>query len=140
MAHAEQQEAGTAPVQGENQAPQAESPEEPKAQEQSARPEKPEKSVPYSRFQQVNEQKKAAEETLKGVVDDLLDEIPEDMRDIIPDLSPAEKIKWIRLAQKKGLFGAAPVNGPDSERPGGKPPQNLNGMTPYAKMATGYKF
>jgi len=99
-----------------------------------------EKSVPYARFHQVNEQKKAAEETLKGLADEALEEIPEDLRDIVPNLPPADKIKWIRAAMKKGLFGkAVQTNGPDSERPGGKPPQNHENMHPYAVIAQGYK-
>ena len=47
-----------------------------------------EKTVPYARFQQVNDAKKQAEATLQGVVDELMDDIPEDMREIVPDLPP----------------------------------------------------
>ncbi len=100
----------------------------------------PEKTVPYARFQQVNEQKKAAEETLKALAEEAFEEVPENMRELIPDLSPALQIKWIRMAMKKGLFGGnTQKNGPDAERPGGKPPQNYEGMHPYAVMAQGYK-
>jgi hypothetical protein len=99
------------------------------------------KTVPYERFQKVNDAKKAAEETLSGIVTELLEDIPEDLRDIVPDLPPAEKIKWIRAAHKKGVFGgrAPEPNGPDSKRPGGKPPVDYSNMTPQAIMATGYK-
>ena len=104
-------------------------------------PDKGEKTVPYERFQKVNDAKKAAEETLSGIVTELLEDIPEDLRDIVPDLPPAEKIKWIRAANKKGVLGgrAPEPNGPDSKRPGGKPPVDFSNMTPQAIMAMGYK-
>lgn len=104
-------------------------------------PDKGEKTVPYERFQAVNAAKKQAEETLSGIVTELLEDIPEDLRDIVPDLTPAEKIKWIRAAHKKGVFGgrATEPSGPDSKRPGGKPPVDFSNMTPAQMMATGYK-
>jgi hypothetical protein len=99
------------------------------------------KTVPYERFQKVNDAKKAAEDTLAGIVSELLEDIPEDMRDIVPELPPADKIKWIRAAHKKGVFGGRnqEPNGPDSKRPGGKPPADFTNMTPAQIMATGYK-
>ena len=102
--------------------------------------EKPEKSVPYTRFQQVNEARKSAEATLQTVVDELLEDVPEDMREIVPNLPAAEKIKWIRAAFKKGVFGGGgQPSGPDSQRPGGKPPKNFDGLSPTQIMAMGYK-
>ncbi|QLA18959.1 hypothetical protein [Desulfolutivibrio sulfoxidireducens] len=102
-------------------------------------PEKNEKTVPYARFQAVNDAKKQAEETLTGLVAELLEDIPEDMRDVVPDLPPAQKIKWLRAAQKKGLFTAKQEpTGPDSKRPGGKPATDFNGMSAQEKMAHGY--
>lgn len=102
-------------------------------------PEKTEKTVPYARFQAVNDAKKAAEETLTGLVAELVEDIPEDMRDMVPDLPPAQKIKWLRAAQKKGLFTAKQEpTGPDAKRPGGKPATDFNGMSAQEKMAHGY--
>ena len=47
-------------------------------------PDKPEKTVPYSRFAQVNDAKKAAEETLMGLVDELKEDVPEQFKGLIP--------------------------------------------------------
>lgn len=99
-----------------------------------------EKTVPYARFQQVNESRKQVEATLQGVVDELMDDIPEDMRDIVPNLPPADKIKWLRAATKKGLFGGQQkASSPDSKRPGGKPPTDFSNMTPMEMRSMGYK-
>ena len=62
-----------------------------------------------------------------------------DKREIIPELPPAQQINWIRKAQKVDLFGLKQIDGPDSRRPGGKPPADFEGMSPQAIMATGYK-
>ena len=103
-------------------------------------PDKGEKTVPYSRFQAVNDAKKQAEETLAGIVAELVEDIPEDFRDIVPDLPPAQKITWIRNANKKGLFTSkAPESGPDSKRPGGKPPVDTAGMSPTHLIEMGLK-
>jgi hypothetical protein len=102
---------------------------------------KGEKSVPYTRFQQVNEQKKAAEGTLQELVDELKQDIPEDMQDLVPNgLNPADQVRWIRNAMKKGLFSQGQAqDGPDPKRAGGKPPTDFEGMSPQSIMAQGYK-
>lgn len=103
-------------------------------------PDKGEKTVPYARFQAVNDAKKQTEETLTGIVAELVEDIPEDMRDIVPDLPPAAKITWIRNATKKGLFTAkAPESGPDAKRPGGKPTIDTAGMSPTQLIELGLK-
>lgn len=95
--------------------------------------------IPKSRFDQVVNQRKAAETALEEIANELAEEIPEDMKDVIPDLPPAQKIKWLRAAIKKGVFGGnQQASGPDSKRPGGKPPVNFDGMSPQAIMAQGY--
>ena len=102
-------------------------------------PDKSEKTVPYTRFQQVNDAKKQAEETLTALVDELKDEVPEEHRDLIPGVSPAEQIKWIRSAMKKGLFTAPAPSGPDSKRPGGNPGHDLSGLSPSQMIEMGLK-
>ncbi len=52
--------------------------------------------IPKTRFNRVLEQKKAAEAALKTVADELIQDIPDDMRDLVPAIAPAEQIKWIR--------------------------------------------
>lgn len=103
-------------------------------------PDNRENMIPKSRFDEVNAKRKAAEETLSGVVDELLEDIPEDMRDLVPDLAPAERIKWIRAASKKGLFAPRESHGPDSDKAGGgKKPPNYEAMSPLQMREAGYK-
>lgn len=107
-------------------------------QEQGNAPDKSEKTVPYARFAQVNEQKKQAEETLSSIAEELMEDVPEDMREIVPNLPPAEKIKWLRQAVKKGFFTKQDVKELDSKRPNGNPPKDYSNMTSYEKMSKGY--
>jgi hypothetical protein len=100
---------------------------------------KDQQTVPYSRFAQVNEQKKGLEGELKEVADALLEDVPEEFRDLIPDLPPGQKIKWIRQAQAKGLFNPPKADALDSKRPGDKKTPDLNAMTPMQMRASGYK-
>ena len=96
--------------------------------------------IPKSRFDALNEKKKAAETALEEIATSLMETVPEEMRDIIPNLSPADKVKWIQTAQKKGLFVIQQeTNGPDSKKPGDKKPTDFENMSPQAIMATGYK-
>ena len=108
-----------------------------------ATPEKPtgtgEKMVPKSRLDQVIAQRKRADDAIKFVVTELREDIPEEFRDLVPDIEPAEQVKWIRNAVSKGLFEKAPASGPDSKRPGGKPPIDYENMTPQQMMEAGYK-
>jgi len=96
--------------------------------------------IPLSRLNQEIEKRKQSDSALNEIADSLIEDIPEDIRDIIPNLAPAEKIKWIRNANKKGFFDSKPPgDSPDPKRPGGKPPADFKDMTPQAIMATGYK-
>jgi hypothetical protein len=95
--------------------------------------------IPHARLNQEIEKRKASETALKEVADGFVENVPEEMRDLIPDLSPAAKIKWIRDASAKGIFDPKPAEGIDTKRPGGKPPADFKNMDPRAIMATGYK-
>jgi hypothetical protein len=86
--------------------------------------------IPKSRFDQVVSQKNELNETLKGLVDELKQDIPEDLQDLIPDMKPQEQIKWLRNATKKGLFNTAKADGPDSNTPGpSNTKPNLEGLS-----------
>ena len=99
----------------------------------------PEKTVPYARFKEVVDARKAAEESLAAVVEEMIATLPEDMVDLVPNLPPAEKIRWINAAKAKGLFTPpAPANSPDAKRPSGKPAQDISDMSPMQKMQAGY--
>jgi hypothetical protein len=96
--------------------------------------------IPKSRFDALNEKKKAAESSLEEIADGFIETIPEDMRELVPNLPPAAKIKWIQAAQKQGFFGKSHKNsGLDSKKPGDKKPIDYNGMSPQAMMASGYR-
>ena len=98
-----------------------------------------EKTVPYSRFQEVNSAKKAAETELQAVADGLKEEVPEEFKDLIPDLPPGQLIKWIRQAQAKGIFNPPKADALDTKRPGDKKTPDLNAMTPHQMRVVGYK-
>jgi hypothetical protein len=97
------------------------------------------RTVPYARFSEVNEKRKAAEAELQSVADSLKEEVPESHRDLIPDLPPAALIKWIRTATAKGLFSTKAVEPPDGgKRPNSKQTPNLDGLSPQTLMSMGY--
>lgn len=88
--------------------------------------------IPKHRFDEVNQKRKDAEESLQSVVAEMVDDIPEQFRELVPNLAPTDQIKWIRNAQKSGLFSSkAPAKSPDSKRPGSmtKPPSDYSGMS-----------
>ena len=96
--------------------------------------------IPKSRFDALNEKKKAAESSLEEIANGFVETIPEEMRELVPNLSPAEKIMCIQTAQKQGLFGKNQKNsGLDSKKPGDKAPTDFKDMSPQAIMASGYK-
>lgn len=137
------EDTGTATVNGEQNAEPAQAAPAPA---QPAPDPKPENygSVPYARFQEVVEQRKGLESTLNGLIDGMVADLPEHMRDLVPNLPPAEKAAWIRAARDRGLFGGGgndsllPPNGPDAKRPGAKQPIDLTGLSPLQKMQAGY--
>lgn len=100
-----------------------------------------EKTVPYSRFQEMNTAKKLAEAALEAVVKEMEQDVPEAMRDLIPaSLPAAERAAWIRNAKARGLFTPpASPSSPDAKRPGGKPTINISDLLPMQKMRAGYK-
>jgi len=95
-------------------------------------------TIPRSRLNTEIERRKASEKTLKEVADNLVEDVPEDKRGIIPDLEPAKKIAWLKDAFKMGFFEDKKIEAVDSKRPGDKKPTNFDTMSPQAKMATGY--
>ena len=131
---------GNATVNGEDQ-PQADAPQNAQNSPQDAPKPQPETHVPYSRFKEVVDARKAAEESLAEVVQEIITTLPEEMRDLVPNLSPAEKIRWINTARQRGVFarpGSGDTDSPGSRRPGAKPPQDLSGMNPVQMMSMGY--
>lgn len=94
-------------------------------------------AVPYSRFAEVNAKRKAAEDALSAIVDGLCEQVPEDMRSLIPNLPPVERAQWLKDAQAKGLFSKqtkAPATSPDAKRPSGKQNTDTSGMNAMQKL------
>jgi len=113
------------------------------AQDDKAKEPQKAQTVPYERFKEVVDARKLAEESLSAVVDEIVATLPEKLRDLVPDLPPAEKIRWINKARHNGVFVNAATGDPDtdspgSKRPGAKPPQDLSGMNPVQMMSMGY--
>ena len=96
--------------------------------------------IPKARFDEVNAKKKAAEDELATVADSLKEDIPEEHRDLIPDLPPAALIKWIRAANAKGIFSPkAPESVDGGKRPNPRQPnEDTTGLSPQTIMARGY--
>jgi hypothetical protein len=99
------------------------------------------KYVPKSRLDEVIRQKNEALEMMNALADELTEEVPEEYRDMIPDLAPADKVKWLRAAQKRGLFSSAVagMNSPDSRRTGGGRAVDFDGLSPQAMLRMGYE-
>jgi hypothetical protein len=102
--------------------------------------EKPENkdSIPKSRLDQEISKRKDAEKGLQALCDQMIEDVPEEKRSIIPDLAPSAKIAWLREANKQGIFDDRKAESIDSKRPGDQKPPNFDGMSPQAIMATGY--
>jgi len=95
--------------------------------------------IPLSRLNQEIEKRKAVEKTVEEIAESLMDAVPEEFRDIIPDVPASEKIKWLRIAELKGLFHKEKPD-LDSKKPSGeKVPTDFSGLSPQAIMAQGYK-
>ena len=130
---------GTAAVNGEQQ-PQDNATDNAQNSPQDAQKPQSESSVPYARFKEVVDAKKAAEDSLADVAQAMVDGLPEEYRDLVPDLCPAAKIKWISAATAKGVFFAKPSepDSPGSKRPGAKPPTDFSGLSPREIIRAGY--
>ena len=106
--------------------------------------EKPEdkNKIPKSRLDQEIEKRKGAESELKELAEELKSDIPEEFKELVPDLPPSKLIKWIREANRKGLFdpkNEGDTKELDKKRPSQKKAEDLDSLSPYAKMARGYK-
>lgn len=88
-------------------------------------------------------QRKQLEADLEAVYKDLLQEIPEDKKELIPNLPIASRVIWLRSALKRGVFAkeTKPQVQVDQSRPKITPETqiNLDNLKPEQKMAIGYK-
>ncbi len=104
--------------------------------------EKSKGGIPKARLDQEIEKRKGAESELKDIAEELKADIPEEFQDLIPDLPPSKLIKWIRSANAKGLFDPRTeeeIKELDKKRASQKKTEELDSLSPYDKIARGYK-
>lgn len=95
--------------------------------------------IPKHRFDEVNQQKKEAQEALKNVVDGMKQEIPEQYQSLVPNVKPEDQIKWIQDAKKAGMFNSQPASSPEPARPGPtNSSKDISSMTPDEKFEAAY--
>jgi len=95
--------------------------------------------IPRSRLNEEIQKRKAVEDHMQKIADELRLDVPEEFQDLIPDVAPAEQCKWIRGAQAKGLFDSKEPAPIDNKKPNDKKPESFEGMSPQSIMSMGYK-
>jgi len=76
---------------------------------------------------------------LKQAAEALLSGVPEHLKPLIPDVGPAEQIKWFRAAEATGVFNPPAVPATDAARPKSTVPEpDLSKLPPMARMSRGY--
>jgi hypothetical protein len=74
------------------------------------------------------EQAQVYEQTIGEILEIELNDVPEDKRGLVPELAPHAKLKWLREAKSKGLFGTtAPPPPPKPGAANAPPPPPANG-------------
>lgn len=93
-----------------------------------------------AKYKSADKRAKELEAIITEMLNARLENLPEELRDIIPEgLTPEQKLAWIDKAERKGLFGnkaEEPVGGATN------PPQqqsiNLDDASPFQKLLMGY--
>ena len=75
---------------------------------------------------------------MKTVADGLLEDVPEEFKDVVPDLPPGKLIAWLRNASRKGLFDKPSTESLDSKRANKKETTDLSGLSPAQMMSAGF--
>lgn len=77
---------------------------------------------------------------VRAAAETLLATVPDHLKGLIPDASPAEQIKWFRKASESGAFEKpAAVPTTDTTRPKSMVPEpDLSKLPPIARMSRGY--
>ena len=88
--------------------------------------------VPKTSLDEVNGKFDAMAKELDALVSAEVEALPEDMRDIVPDLDPVAKLKWLQKVKAKGVFNKAPArtSDPDSKRPTNSRTVDMEGLSP----------
>ncbi|MFO1150950.1 MAG: hypothetical protein U1E62_21455 [Alsobacter sp.] len=99
--------------------------------------------IPKGRLDEEIAKRKAIEADLAKLADEVLAEVPEHLKPLIPaGLGAAERIAWYRGAKATGVFAAKPtVPATEHGRPTTTPREgvDLSTLSPLAKIAAGYR-
>lgn len=83
-----------------------------------------------------------AEQVLAELVADALASVPEALRGLVPDVAPANQLRWINQARKAGLFEKPKPDVPvtDTAKPAVTPKRaDFNSLPIHARIAAGYR-
>lgn len=95
--------------------------------------------IPKARLDQEINKRREAEGALKEIAESIKSDVPENFKDLVPDLPPQKLIKWIQDANAKGLFVEKKPDALDTKRPSDKKQEDLSGLSPQQMMSRGYK-
>ena len=105
---------------------------------------KAEKTVPYGSLHEERQKRKAAETQLEAMATEMLKQVPEELRGLIPEsLPPLERVAWFNSAKSTGIFektaSTPAVPRTDSGQPRmTPPPTDLQKLPPSERMKLGY--
>lgn len=98
--------------------------------------------IPKARLDEEIQKRRTLEEQLGSVAEVLLADVPESFRDLVPNVSPAEKVKWLQAAKAKGLFAGSTetekpkVPATDTKAPKTAPrEEDLSALPPQVRIA-----
>lgn len=89
---------------------------------------------------QMKERAERLEKYINSMLEAKLENVPEDMRELIPEgLSPEEKLLWVEKAEKRGLFGKT-VDEPigSSANPISNNASDVSTLSPFQLLRLGY--
>lgn len=95
--------------------------------------------IPKSRLDEEIAKRRAAEAEVTKLVDEMVSDLPEQYRGLVPDgLGGAEKLAWLRKAKATGIF-VAKVPPTDNGRPTSTPRvPDFNNLPTLTKIAASY--
>ena len=101
-------------------------------------------TVPYGSLHEERQKRKAAETQLETMATEMLKQVPEELRGLIPEsLPPLERVAWFNSAKETGIFDKSAstpaVPRTDSGQPRmTPPPTDLQKLPPSERMKLGY--
>ena len=103
-----------------------------------------ERTVPYGSLHEERQKRKAAETQLEAMATEMLKQVPEELRGLIPEsLPPLERVAWFNSAKATGIFNNSASN-PDVPRTDSgqprmtPPPTDIQKLPASERMKMGY--